>query len=170
VNSFQQLAKHPLKFRMFLISKLPSAYFAGVRVKDISEEKCVVTVPYKWFSQNPFRSTYFACLSMAAEMSTGALGMMNIYKREPKVSMLIIDMKGEFFKKATGITTFVCKDGIAVRDAVTTAIETNESNMITVRSIGTNESGEIIAEFLFTWSFKVSRSRSGKILHKMEDL
>jgi hypothetical protein len=98
VNSFQQLAKHPLKFRMFLISKLPSAYFAGVRVKDISEEKCVVTVPYKWFSQNPFRSTYFACLSMAAEMSTGALGMMNIYKREPKVSMLIIDMKGEFFK------------------------------------------------------------------------
>jgi hypothetical protein len=32
-------------------------------------------------SQNPFRSTYFACLSMAAEMSTGALAL-GIYIKE----------------------------------------------------------------------------------------
>ncbi|MEO5562810.1 MAG: thioesterase, partial [Chitinophagaceae bacterium] len=57
---FIQLTNHPLKFRMFLFAKLPSAYFAGVRVREMDEKKCVVTVPYKWYTQNPFRSTYFA--------------------------------------------------------------------------------------------------------------
>ena len=71
--TFIKLMKHPVKFRIFLFTKLPAAYFAGVRVRELDEKKCMVTVPYKWLSQNPFRSTYFACLSMAAEMSTGAL-------------------------------------------------------------------------------------------------
>src|SRR5678810_908341 len=89
-STFQLFSKQmtsPLKFRMFLLSKLPSAYFSGVRVKSLDENKCEVTVPFKWFSQNPFRSTYFACLSMAAEMSTGALALGHLYKRKPTVSM-----------------------------------------------------------------------------------
>jgi hypothetical protein len=69
-RKFLELVMHPFKFRLYLLSKLPSAFFSGVRVCYIDEEKCVVTVPYKWFSQNPFKSTYFACLGMAAEMST----------------------------------------------------------------------------------------------------
>src|SRR5215207_4855643 len=97
---FFSIIKHPLKFRMFLLSSLPSAYFSGVRVKEIDEKKCVVSVPYKWFSKNPFRSTYFACLSMAAEMSTGALAMACLYKRVPAVSMLVISVNSNYIKKA----------------------------------------------------------------------
>jgi hypothetical protein len=84
--SFIKLMKHPVKFRMFLFSRLPSAYFAGVRIREVDEKHCVVTVPYKWFTQNPFRSTYFACLSMAAELSTGSLAMAHLYKLKPAVS------------------------------------------------------------------------------------
>ena len=69
-EKFLQLINNPFKFRLFLLAKLPSAFFSGVRVLVADEKKCVVTVPYKWFSKNPFKSTYFACLSMAAEMST----------------------------------------------------------------------------------------------------
>lgn len=155
MNAFMKMIRHPLRFRLFLLFNLPSAYFAGVRIKFISEEKCAVTVPYKWFSKNPFRSTYFACLSMAAEMSTGALTLSHIYKRSPYVSMLITDMSAEYYKKATAITTFVCRDGIALRDAVEEAIAANGSNVITVKSTGTNEAGEVVAEFSFTWSLKV---------------
>src|SRR5215813_13773421 len=100
IQSFINLVKHPVKFRLYLLSKLPSAFFAGVRPKEIDEKKCTVTVPYKWFSQNPFRSTYFACLSMAAEMSTGSLSMMHVYKRKPPVSMLVLKVESEYFKKA----------------------------------------------------------------------
>lgn len=155
MNPFLKLAGNPLKFRFYLLSKIPSAFFTGVRIKSISEAKCAVTVPFKWFTTNPFHSTYFACLSMAAEMSTGALAMMHIYQRTPSVSMLLIEMSGEYYKKATGITTFLCKDGIALRDVVEEAISANGSNTITVQTMGTNEEGELIATFTFTWSFKV---------------
>jgi len=146
--------KHPVKFRMFLFSKLPSAYFAGVRIKSIDETSCEVTVPYKWFSQNPFRSTYFACLSMAAEMSTGALSMGHLYKRKPPVSMLVIKTDAEYFKKATGITTFTCEDGLLIKQAIEEAVSTNEAKTITATSVGRNKSDEIVAQFKITWSFK----------------
>ncbi|PWT97743.1 MAG: thioesterase [Bacteroidetes bacterium] len=163
------MAMHPVKSRMFLFSKLPAAYFSGVRIKELNEEKCVTTVPYRWFSKNPFRSTYFACLAMAAELSTGALVMSNIFEKRPRVSMLIIDMDAEFFKKAVGLTTFVCQDGIAIRDAVDTAIATEESNIICVKSIGTNEAGEPIAEFSFTWSFKIKSKKASKPVQNTGD-
>jgi acyl-coenzyme A thioesterase PaaI-like protein len=155
MNAFIKLVRNPLKFRMFLFLKLPGAYFSGVRIRSISEEKCVVTVPYKWFSKNPFGSTYFACLAMAAEMSTGALCMANVYKRSPSVSMLITDMNAAYYKKATDITSFVCRDGIALRDAVEEAVAVNGDNIITVQATGTNEAGELVAVFNFTWSFRV---------------
>src|SRR6266481_5525523 len=113
---FIKLLKHPVKSRMFLFSRLPSAFFAGVRVKSITENTCHVTVPYKWFTQNPFRSTYFACLSMAAEMSTGALCLSHLYKINPPVSMLVLKVESEYFKKATGRTDFICKDGAFIKD------------------------------------------------------
>ena len=144
----------PLKFRMFLFSKLPSAYFSGIRVKSLDENKCEVTVPFKWFSQNPFRSTYFACLSMAAEMSTGALALGHLYKRKPPVSMLVVRTEGEYFKKAVDTTTFVCEDGSGIRKMIEEAIATGEGKTIRAKSIGKNKAGELVAEFYITWSFK----------------
>ena len=153
-HAFRRLVKHPLKFRLFLLSKLPSAYFAGVRVKDIDEHQCVVTVPYKWFSRNPFRSTYFACLSMAAEMSTGALAMSFVYKRQPAVSMLVVRVDSEYFKKATGITSFVCDDGPLISQQIEEAIATGEARTVKTRSVGRNSNDEVVAEIYVTWSFK----------------
>jgi len=153
-SRFLQLVNSPLKFRLYLLSKLPSAYICGVRVRYADEEKCVVTVPYKWLSQNPFKSTYFACLSMAAEMSTGLLGLAHVYKRKPAVSMLVVSITGNFFKKATSRTRFECNDGALIRKAIEDAISDNEGKTVISKSTGVNEAGEVIAEFLVTWSFK----------------
>jgi Domain of unknown function (DUF4442) len=156
-KEFFQIATHPVKFRIFLFSKIPSAFFSGIRIKQLDEEECMVTVPYKWFSKNPFRSTYFACLSMAAEMSTGALAMACVYKQNPAVSMLVINLQAVYFKKATGLTTFTCKDGKQIQDAIQKSITTGNAHMIIARSIGKNDAGEIVAEFQITWSFKVKK-------------
>jgi hypothetical protein len=156
-SAFIKSLKHPLKFRMFLLSRLPNAYFAGVRIKDIDENSCVVTVPYKWFTKNPFRSTYFACLSMAAEMSTGALCLVHLYKRSPPVSMLVVKVESEYFKKATGKTTFVCEDGSSIKGAIEQAVKSGEAKIARARSVGRNSDGVIVAEFFVTWSFKAKR-------------
>lgn len=152
--AFFKLVRHPLKFRLFLLAKLPSAYFAGVRVIQADEFSCSVSVPYKWFSKNPFRSTYFACLAMAAEMSTGVLSMAHIFKRDPAVSMLVTGLEAKYFKKATGPTVFTCEDGLAIRSAVENAVTSGNGQTLTAKSIGTNDQGELVAEFLITWSFK----------------
>ncbi|HEY0679613.1 MAG TPA: DUF4442 domain-containing protein [Chitinophagaceae bacterium] len=157
-NHFIKLIKHPVRFRMFLFSKLPSAYFAGVRIRYIDETRCKVSIPFKWFTQNPFRSTYFACLSMAAEMSTGALAMAHVYNRKPAVSMLVVKVESEYFKKATGLTTFLCEDGNLIRQAIEEAIRTGESAVVRAASVGVNEREETVALFHVTWSFKVKRS------------
>jgi hypothetical protein len=153
-EEFIRLMTHPLKFRMFLLSKLPSAYFTGVRVKEVDEKKCIVTVPYKWFSKNPFRSTYFASLAMAAEMSTGSLSMAHLYKRKPSVSMLLVKLEAEYFKKATGKTSFICEDGELIQKTIEESIATGEARSVRARSTGTNKEGEKVAEFFITWSFK----------------
>ena len=151
---FFNLVRHPFKFRLFLLRKLPSAYFAGVRVQYADEERCVVTIPYRWFSTNPFRSTYFACLSMAAEMSTGVLAMGAVYGRKPAVSMLVLKMEANFLKKAVGVTCFTCEEGCRISQAVAEAASSGKGLSVAVRSVGLSDAGETIAEFLITWSFK----------------
>jgi Domain of unknown function (DUF4442) len=153
-KDFFTLVNSRLKFRLFMLAKLPSAFFSGVRVRYADEGKCITSVPYRWFSQNPFKSTYFACQSMAAEMSTGLLGLAHVYKRNPAVSMLVVKMEANFLKKATGLTTFVCNDGLAIKNAIEEAIATGGGKTITVKSAGSGKDGAIIAEFFFTWSFK----------------
>ena len=155
MKSFFDLTRSPLKLRLYLLKNLPAAFFAGLRITKADADRCVVSIPYKWFTRNPFRSTYFACLSMAAEMSTGILAMAHVYNANPRVSMLVVNLEAAFTKKATDHTSFVCNDGKAIRDAVERAKATGEPQTVRVRSIGTNAQGETVAEFFITWSFKV---------------
>ncbi len=157
-NKFITMVKHPLKFRLFLFWKLPAAFFSGVRIAEFDESHAVTSIPYKWLTQNPFKSAYFASLSMAAELSTGVLAMMNIYERKPSVSMLVTKMEAEYFKKVTGKTFFSCFDGEKIIAVVEEAIVTKQSKSITVKSTGTNKNNEVVATFLFTWSFRAKLS------------
>lgn len=153
-EGFINMMKHPWKFRVFLFSKLPAAWFAGVRIREIDETKCRVTIPYKWLTRNPFRSTYFASLSMAAEMSTGALAMAHLYKNDPPISMLVVGVDSSYFKKATSRTSFLCTDGLLFQKAIEECVVSGESRTVKAKSTGTNKDGEVVAEFFVTWSFK----------------
>ena len=157
-QDFLNKLRHPLWSGSFLFLKLPSAFFSGVRVVYADEMKAEVSVPYKWFSTNPFKSTYFACLGMAAEMSTGLLAMAQLYKKTPATSMLIIKSEANFIKKATGLTRFTCEDGLLIQQTIKEAMASGKSCTIATRSVGVDKAGEIVAEFIFTWSFRVKRS------------
>ncbi len=159
-NEFFKLANHAFKFRMYLLYKLPAAFFSGVTVRRIDEQKCITSVPFKWLTQNPFRSTYFASLAMAAEMSTGTLALSNVYKRTPSVSMLLTKMEATYFKKATSTILFVCEQGKEFTTIINDAIKTGEGKSIIAKSTGKNKNGELVAEFLFTWSFKARSNKT----------
>ncbi|MEO7522684.1 MAG: DUF4442 domain-containing protein, partial [Ferruginibacter sp.] len=131
------------------------AFFSGVKVRYADESKAIVTVPYKWFSTNPFKSTYFACLSMAAEMSTGVLAMAFTFEQKPSVSMLVIKTEAIYMKKATGITTFTCEDGRMLKQTIHEAMASGKGTSFAARSVGRDNDGQTVAEFNITWSFKV---------------
>jgi len=151
---FQRQITHPLKFRLFMLKSLPSAWFAGLKVVALEEAHAVISVRYGWFNKNPFRSIYFAVLSMAAEVSTGIVCMGHSYRQSPSVSMLLVASSAVFHKKAIGKILFTCNDGDAVKAAVLQAIATQQPVTVACTSAGKNEQGEVVAEFIYTWSFK----------------
>lgn len=153
-GTFKKFVTNPFSFSFFLLQKLPAAFFVGLKVHQLNPNRCVIKVRYSWFSKNPFKSMYFAAQAMAAEMSTGLLAFGQLYKRIPKVSMLVVRMEVNYTKKGTGILYFTSEDGLAIQQCIEKAIETKEGQILVCKSIGKNEEGELVAEFFFTWSFK----------------
>ncbi len=151
---FKKLVANSFMFRLFLFSKLPMAYIAGVRVKSLTDEKSTVTIKYKWLTQNPFKSMYFACQAMAAEMSTGLLVMNYTYKSEPAFSMLIIKNEAEYYKKAVGKITFTCEDGNKIKELINQLQKSNEGVSVELISNGFDEKGDKVSQFKFVWSLK----------------
>ncbi|HPE83018.1 MAG: DUF4442 domain-containing protein [Aequorivita sp.] len=147
----------PGKINTFLLFKLPSAYFAGVRVKSISETTCITTVKHKWINQNPFKSIFWAVQGMAAELSTGAMVMAKIKESNQNISMLVANNKGTFSKKAKGRITFVCNDGDLIGSAIQKTISTGEGQTCWMRSEGKDSAGEVVSEFEFEWTVKIKK-------------
>jgi len=153
-DHFVKLVNNRFKFSLFLLFKLPSAWLSGVRIHKMDAHSCTTVVPYRWLSQNPFGSTYFACLAMAAEMSTGVLAMAHTSGAPSRVSMLVTGLEGIFLKKAKSRTYFTCGQGDAIRNAIMEAIASANSSAITIDITGKSADGVEIAQFKVTWSFK----------------
>lgn len=147
----------PAKLNTFLFLKLPSAFWSGVRTKAITDNQCVVTVKHRWFNQNPFNSMYFAVQAMAAELTTGALVMKKIKESGKNISMLVLNNKGSFTKKATGRITFTCTDGHLITEAIERTIATGEGQTIWMKSVGVDEKGDQVSLMEFEWTIRIKK-------------
>ena len=143
------------KINAFLFFKLPAAWWTGVRLRSLDDEKAVVTVTHRWINQNPFRSMYWAVQGMAAELSTGVMVSSLIAQTGKPVSMLVANNKGSFFKKATGRITFTCEDGHKISEALDKTIETGEGQTFWMNSTGINKEGITVSDFSFEWTIKL---------------
>lgn len=153
-NKVRKLANSNFHMKLFMLKNLPMALLAGLKVIEIDKSKATVTVPYKNLNKNPFKSVYFAVLSMAAELATGILAMAAIKDFSIPVSMLVFEMKASFQKKARTKITFKCNEGKKMIAAISRSIETGEGQTAEVTSTGYDTEGDVVAEFKFTWTFK----------------
>ena len=99
--------KSPFQYNIYTFFKLPSVWWCGIRVKSINKESCLVGVKHRWINQNPFKSMFWAVQGMAAELSTGLLLINEIEISKKKFSMLVLNNKANFSKKATGKILFL---------------------------------------------------------------
>ena len=143
-----------VRLGLYMLGTLPAGLFAGIRVETVDSTQCITSVPYRWRTRNPFGSTYFAVLAMAAELSSGAPAMIAVHGAPESVALIIIGLEAEFVKAARGRTTFTCSDVPKLNAAIEEAIRTGEAVSTTVSAEGRNPDGEVVARFNFTWSFK----------------
>lgn len=144
----------PVGFKLYLWKELPLAAFAGLSLRSLDEGGCTVALPGGWRTQNPFRSTYFAAQSMAAEMSTGAPAMVLVRGSAAKVSMLVTQIQARFTKKIAGPSQFTFREIGDMAGTIERAAQTGEPATFVARSIGRNEAGDVASEFDVTWGFK----------------
>lgn len=159
IKEYQKLVLNPLMFKAGLIKGLPLAAFTGVKLTKLNATECEVAVPYSFINKNPFNTTYWAVLGMAAEMASGALLLMYTNKLKPSVSTFVIGCDAKFVKRALGVTTFKCDQGLEIAERVYRTSQTFEGEEITCRTNAYNEQGEIVAEFNFTWGIKARKPK-----------
>jgi acyl-coenzyme A thioesterase PaaI-like protein len=153
LEAFRRQVLNPLKLRLFMLRKLPLAWLAGLRLVALTQEAATVTIRYKYLTQNPFRSIYFAALAMAAELASGMQAMLHTQGGGP-ISMLVVGLEAEFTKKATGLIAFTCPDGAAIAQAVADSRVTGAGRTVLCTSTGRDEAGDVVAVFRITWSFR----------------
>ena len=154
--AFRRQVLSPIKLRLFMLQKLPMAWLAGLRLTQLTPEEATVTVRFKYLTQNPFRSIYFACLAMAAELASGIQAMMHVQAGSP-VSMLVTKMEADFTKKAVGTIAFNSPDGLSIARAIAESRATGEGRTLVCTSTGVDEAGDVVAVFRITWSFRAKK-------------
>jgi redox-regulated HSP33 family molecular chaperone len=156
MQAFRHQVLNPVKLRLFMLRKLPLAWLAGLRLVALTPEAATVTIRYKYLTQNPFRSIYFAALAMAAELASGIQAMLHTQGGGP-VSMLVVGLQAEFTKKAVGLVAFTCPDGAAIATAVAESRATGEGCTVVCTSTGRDQANDVVAVFRVTWSFRAKK-------------
>ncbi len=142
------------KLNSYILIKLPLAFVAGLRVKELDSKHCLVSVRHKWINQNPFKSMYWAVQGMAAELSIGSLLLHLIAIRDVKMSTLVVSNSAEYYKKARGKIVFNCNEYSKIESAIDQAILTTAPVIVEVNVNGINEEGVEVSSFNFSWSIK----------------
>lgn len=145
------------KVNTYLFFKLPSAWWCGVRLRELTDQYAVTVVRYRWINQNPFRSMFWAVQGMAAELATGALVSREIRKSGRGISMLVLKNKAHFTKKARGRISFRCEDGARLGETLEKVLDSDQGETIWMTAIGRDEGGDVVSEFHFEWTLKARK-------------
>jgi len=157
-QQFLRRTNAPWQMRLFLFSKLPAAWFMGIGVRSCDGQKAVVSLPYGWRAQNPFRSTYFAAQCAAGELSTGLLCLTHL-QEQPPVSMLVTRVEAEFFKKADAMLLFTCTAGQEVEALIQRVVQSGAAESLAMVSSGSLPDGQLASRIIITWSFKLKKRK-----------
>lgn len=130
---------------------LPMGFLSGMRIAQLDDELCEVHLSYSWLIKNPFRSTFWAVLGMAAEMSTGALLVSYTRNQLQRISFILIENEAKYYKKGRGKMRFICNYSAQVKEVVQQAISDDEKHEIQLPVRVMNATGELISEMSFTW-------------------
>lgn len=156
-RTLSPLTQANLLLRTFAWTKAPLIYWTGAKIVDVSDERCVVRMPFRRRNRNHLDSLYFGVLMVGADVAGGILAFRKAQASGRKVSFAFKDVQARFLKRAEGVTFFRCDDGASISRAVEEAFRTGERVNQTVNVTATTPSkfgDEPVATFELTLSVK----------------
>ncbi len=155
LSSEYKSLRRRIRFRLFTALTMPAAWFSGLRMDDIGNQSCTTSLPGGWRSQNPFKTMYWAVQGMGAELSTGAVPFAISRSMSEKLRMFVVGTEAKFVKRAKGRITFTCDEVVKSREAIEESMKTGKPTEIELTSVGRDDSGDIVSEWVFKWNFLV---------------
>jgi hypothetical protein len=143
--------------RWWAFFKVPMIWLTRASVEQLSDQRCVVRIPFRKRNRNHVGSMYIGVLCVGADVAGGLMAMRRIERSGRNVSLIFKDVKAEFHKRAEGAVHFVCEDGEAIGALVdrTLASGERENATVCVRAMVPDKLGdEPAATFDLTLSLK----------------
>ena len=94
---------------------------------------------------------------MAAELTTGVLLMNEIQQSNQRVSMLVLNNKANFSKKAVGRITFSCSPNDSIKKTIQILISSQEPQTLILKSQGVDEQQDVVSTFEFEWTLLLKK-------------
>jgi hypothetical protein len=140
------------KLRLWMLRKLPMGLLSGMYITALDASHCTVLLKDRWWIHNPFRSVFWAVMSMAAELSTGAL---LVTQAQPAgIQFILVGFEAKFLKKAKGKSFYFCHTGEEVARAISNTLNTTAPTIITLPVLAQDTSGALLAEFKCYWQLR----------------
>ena len=151
-----KITKLTWMIRLFGFTKVAMIAYCRPRVIFIDDSKLEIKIPLNRRTKNHINSMYFGALAVGADITGGFLALPSIQKSKRKIVLVFKDFNAQFLKRAESDVHFICNDGLAVDQLVSTAIETQERQNYTLKIIAKTPkiSDDVVAEFDLTLSIK----------------
>ncbi len=143
----------PWKLRLWMIRRLPMGLASGMVVETLNENNCEVILRDRPWLHNPFGSVFWAVMGMAAELSTGSL--VYAWTSGSKVKFILTGMEAVFTKKLRGKSSYFCPAGPEVLRSLEKLEKPGDTISVILPVISKDQSGQVVAEFKFTWTLKL---------------
>ena len=153
---FSKITKLTWMLRLFGFTKVAMIAYCRPRVITFDETTLEIKIPLNRRTRNHINSMYFGALSIGADITGGFLALSPIQQSKRKIILLFKDFNAKFLKRAESDVHFICKDGLAVKNLVDSAIKTQERQNFKLHIIAKTPkiSDDIVAEFELTLSIK----------------
>lgn len=153
----KDLRKWRRKLWLLSLTKIPLIRFVRPRIKELSSERCEISVPLRRRNKNHLNSMYFGALAVGADVAPGLLCFYLAEKQGVQILFAFKSMKAEFLQRAESSVRFVCVDASKIDSAIQEAREQDKRMNVPVDIQAFNNSDELVAEFVMELSFRIKR-------------
>ena len=94
--SFWTRFKDTLYVRLWALFKVPMLFLMRPSVQELSEEKCVIALPFRFLNKNHFRAMYMGVLVGGADLASGLLATRIMQKRKKRCVLAFKDISAVF--------------------------------------------------------------------------